>query len=287
MEERPALLVGAMILAFVIAIGIASRFGGPNSVSSSGESTAKTPVKKFRAKPGTARENARALVSDVPSATESKVNPSRSREAKRREVWNPPEEERARSVIGAEVARAVDAGLSAASVGEGIAHLRDRLAESDSPQGRSSLYGALGLLYAREGNLEEMREAFRMAGSTSLSDAERVESLYEHAQALLEIGRPREVLDVVARGRLDELTLSTRRLQLRLLAGFAHEELGEYDAAASVYEDVMARVSGAGGEDLEGVYRQAGLRATRVFTASGKKKDAARIRRVMKNRVNS
>jgi hypothetical protein len=139
-------------------------------------------------------------------------------------------------------------------------------------------------LYAREGNEQEMNEAFGMAARTSLNDAERAEAVYRHTKALLEMDKPEAVLAAIEAARVGDLEVSSRQLQIRVVEAIAHEQLGDKQKAAALFEDVVIQAQQgkqAGRADLDSVTRQAALRAYRMYDALGDKAGVVRVRRAL------
>lgn len=277
MDKRSALLIVVFLAIFGLALFLAWRVGGGEFTA---DSKPKTPVKKFRAAPGTMRENARAIVSDVPSEPTENAEPAGARGDV--QTWSEPEKPSVTEQVKEEVANLVDEALHARSLSEGVANIRNNLDQLKTPEGRSHLYTSLGTLYARDGAVDEMQDAFEMAARTSLSEAERMEATYRHVKALLDMDRPREALRVIEETRLDDAAISARALQIRMVEGIAREELGEIATAAATFEEVIDLAKQGkriGRPDLDSVYRQAALRAHRAYQAMGDKAGLIRVRR--------
>lgn len=288
MNNRPGLLVGILLAIFAFALLVAWQTGMGRSNVATGEPGA--PVKKFRAEPGTMRENARAIVSDVPSAPSDgpsegpKASAPVSSEPKKIETWSEPVEPTLTEKVTREVGALVDEAMNARSITEGVQHIRGRLERMDSPEGRSSLYASMGILYAREGDEQEMTEAFEMAARTSLNDAERAEAIYRHTKALLELEKPEAALAAIEAARVGELETSSRALQIRVVEAIAHEQLGDKAKAAALFEDVVIQGqqgTQAGRADLDSVTRQAAMRAVRTYDELGDKAGVIRVRRAL------
>lgn len=281
MDRQSWTLILSVLFAFLLAMGLASRYGAGSGGSKgggskSGASTA--PVKKYRAPPGKMRKNARALVSSVPSVKTGK--PRDSSKARRDiEVWgrlDSSEKVRSREE------RAAEAALGSFDPSSGIAMLTAAIDESSNPSWE--VYAALGELYVRSTseNRAEMEVAFAEAMKLAGSREDRLEVVRRHAQTLRGMGELQEALKLLSDTSMGEGTVSAKSIELSVLKGGLLEQLNDRDLALAAYEDAMKSTEAFGIEhrsETSSTYRQAALRLARIYRDRNDSRGASRVRR--------
>lgn len=297
-EDKPYMVVVGVVGIFLLALaGAALLSGGVGGSSSSSTST--TPVKKFRAKPGTQRENARAIISDAPSIPSDNQSPGDSSTTPQKpiEVWgrfDSPDEEAIPRMASEELTPRTpseDAAWSALehpSTEEAIESLTGQLEVLDDSQAASDLYSALGTLYARQGRFEtgEVEAAFAQALKAAVSDAQRIGVEYEEAKALMQHGEAARALETIRKLEGKDLPDARMRAELSVMEGMALEKSGDVEGAIASYESLLDEGLGADGEKdrgILGIYRQAALRLTRIYRKLGREEDAEKVARSVRN----
>jgi len=291
MDNKPYMAVVGVVVVFVLALGGAALFsGGGGGASSSGS---REPVKKFRAKAGTQRENARAIISstpDLPSENQS-GGASSSTPQKPIEVWgrlDSPDEgetsratpERARPRTASEAT--AQSALENPSTEEAVRDLVEALEALKDARGASELYSALGTVYARQGRLKtgEAGEAFAQAVASAETEEQRVGVYYAEAKALMQYGEAGDALETMRKLDVKALPEGRMRVELRVMEGMALENTGETEQAMKAYEEVLDdALDGENQADGEivNVCRQAALRLSRIYRKLGRESDAKQV----------
>lgn len=287
MERKSAIVLAALVFSFFAALGLAARYGG----GTSGTKGSPQAVKKLRAKPGTMRENARAIVSSVPSKKSESPGGGGAGGSggagrdKPLEIWGrldspssgPPEER-------SEAARVADEALGAASAEEGIERVLASLTGVEGVAEASRLYGALGSLYARQDPVDVAlaQQAFGRAVASARTTEEREEAVCRQVKALIRLGRNGPALDALAGWAVGEGVLTARRLEMGVMLGILYEEAGDSQKALQAYEDTMDWAIGTeerANAEIANVFRQAGLRLARLYRRLELPREAARVSR--------
>lgn len=287
MEKRPLVILIAMIFGFTAAMVLAARYGG-GTASNSGESGQSTATKKLRAKPGTERKNARAIV----SSTAAKQSPSSGNGGHTRseplEVWGRPKLSEPSTSPKTEAERIAGEALNAASPEEGVEQILERLSEPGAEESPdvSRLYATLGTLYARREplDLEAMRHAFERAVSAAATPGETEEAVYRQAKAMMQLGQDDLALRALTGAPPGDGPVTARGLELGVMRGMAFEKAGDTEKALAAYEETMESAVKGGensSEAIASVFRQAGLRLARLHRRLGQTQEANQVARHM------
>lgn len=279
MEKRPGIVLIVILSMFVIGLVFASFLGDePGTAASSG--------KRFRAKPGTMRQGARALVSKTAPRNEKKVK--RTGKGKTMDGWAAPENLVKQKKAAAESGHAVTtSALSAPSSETGIQMISEALTETTSPSEQSQLYSSLSLLYAQEDekNLEGIRQALNKAFQLAQTEEDRHEAYLAEVQILLNMGH-----DSAAQKRLEKTFEEAGQptepgLHMGVMLAKIYEEAGEREKAEARYRHVMDQWMQSGkrfSDQAANIYRQACLRLARLYRKSGKETEAKAVAQEMK-----
>lgn len=272
MDKNPYMLLVLIVGAFAFALGGAFYFGERDGTTRSTASTPSAPIKKFRAKPGTERKNARALTSSVPSVKEETTD-------RPIEVWgsldkSPPEPPRTKSQ------RIVDAALESADPKHAIAMISEQLAKEGEGGEGARLHAALGLVLSQIEPVDAVavERAFSDAYRLVETDENRYSVVTQHAKSYLRLGDYDRALAIVDDVDFERAQPSQSFLELAVLKGVTLERLGNAEEAEAAFRWTM-RMAESGGDvhKFEGVYRQAGLLLVRLCRAQGRARDATRI----------
>ncbi len=284
MEKNPAVLLVVLVISFTVAIGLASLFGGSQGSSGSSKA-APAPAKKIRARPGTERTNARALLGSTPSLPSGETGPKGSQDKKPTEVWG--HLAKSREEVQKSVAeRIAEEALNRSSAKEGIEQLRERLASGNSSAESAELFSAMGMLYARMKpvDLDVIREAFAMARSSAQTPEQRIEVMYQEARAFMALEQAELALQAMAGIPEDPGEAAARRVEVGILKGIAHETTGNRDKAVESYEAALRVATDskeAPDSDMANAYRQGALRLSRLYRKEGNDANANRVTREM------
>ena len=284
MEKNPTVLLVVLLISFAVAIGVASQFGGSQAASGSSKA-APAAAKKLRAKPGTQREKARALLGSTASLPSGETGSKGSQNKKPTEVWG--HLAKSREEVQKSVAqRIAQEALSGSSANEGIERIRERLASGNDSAESAELFSAMGMLYARMKpiDLDVIREAFAMARSSAQTPEQRIEAIYREAKAFMALEQTELALQAMNGIPEDPGEAVSRRVELGILRGIAYESAGNRDKAVESYEAAL-RVAIESKEspysDMAYAYRQGALRLSRLYRKEGDDPNADRVTREM------
>lgn len=274
-QRKQTLIVIFVILGLVAALGVAYQIGQSQGAGSA--SAYSKPVKKFRARPGTERENARALYSSVPSAPEETTD-------RQVDVWG--------SLDSDDKAPPAKRGLTATftngiSPEESVEQIKVRMAElpesaSDSLRAQLEAAMAFLLLQTEDPDTEAAERAFARAGELAATPDGRVNVARFQAKALLLSEDYDDVLEVTAPERFIGAELGAARLEVELIRGMAMEELDRQEEAERVYRSIFETAMDgdlAASWEARGVVRQSALRLGRMYRAAGEETKAVGVSR--------
>lgn len=271
-KQQTYLLVGLFVV-FSATIGAAYWYSG---VEQSAKASS-APVKKFRAKPGTERENARALLNSAPSAPEETT-------ARPIKVWGSLERDDGPKKKELKVVEAV---LDLDDAEAGIEQLRNLLEGRDEELSASSLsyvHAALASLYLQTEPPDTARgeEAYERALEEAADVAAYISVVHTYADGLLEVGRFARLAEVTELDGFEVYPLSAALLEIGVFRGVALEQLGRPEDAQSAYEQVISVAIGSDGDMSKGasnVFRQASLRLARIYRVQGRSGEAKAVAR--------
>ena len=281
MNDRPYALILGLLGALALAMAAAWYFGGAQQGPIAGSAATET----FRAKAGTQRENARALIS-----SREHVDGKEGTRADPVEVWGRFDDSEADGVrrdSPEESLRLAEEVLADLSTEDAMSVLR---AEAELTESPSALYTAMGVLYARDNPYDttQVEDAFALALSTASTPDERSYVVFQHARVLLERGLNDDLVALLDRTRPENLELSTRTAQIEILRANALWNSGNTHGAESVLQRLVDRTevdSLVEDAEFQSVYRQASMRLVRMYKESGNQAAADEVRRAMKSRL--
>lgn len=234
------------------------------------------------------RTNARALASSTPSIPDKPADNGEARD-ERLEIWGglgSPPEDGPTPEFRAELSRALDGERPQKSVEQLLQQL------SDAQEGAEAalLYSSLGTLYANHDppDVALVQETFDRALASAATDVQRVDVIYGMAQAYLKLGQTQRAIESLKGAPDGQEVVSRHAFELGVLEGMALERSGKLDGAQQSYSAVLKRLDDLGPEAtraMESVYRQAGLRLSRVYKKLGKKTEAGRVARQVRERL--
>jgi len=274
-QRRQTILVLALIGVFAVTVGVAYWFG--EGSASTTTTTASAPVKKFRAKPGTERKGARALLSSVPSLPEETTN-------RPIEVWGSLEPEKTRDEADrarAEIAADLEPSVSSQ---QGLREdIKLALAMGDHDNA-AYLQAALAaqLVDSNPPQPELADEAFQEALSHASGPESAVFVVAVYAQALHESESHQRVTEVTELSAFEAYPFSSRLLQVALLRGMAFEQLESPEEALSAYEqafDAARRTEADRLARASDVLRIVSLRLARLHRELGNSAEATAVAR--------
>lgn len=264
MKDRPYVLVAALVGALALAIAAAWYFGSAQKTPI----TATTATQTFRAKSGTQRENARALVS-----SREHVDGKEGTGTAPVEVWGRLGEGGEPSPGGSpeRSRRLADEVLADLGVEEGLAVLQVELERTDAP---SALYAAVATLYARSQLYDNQRveDAFALALSTAQTSDERINVIYRQAKVYLERGRASDLLELLKRTRPEAAAFSTRAAEIEIMRANALWSVNELTSSMATLEALLSRSEideMLNEPEFVNVYRQAVTRLIRLYRETG------------------
>lgn len=272
MQDKSTIVVLALCAMFVFATAIA-YFYANNDQS---VRAAHTDLDKlaYRAKPGTQRENARALTRPGERNTTGGESEAET------DVWGKfdgPDDESdhvSRNDGTFQVARSEPDGKHSSS---GPA----AQAENEMAVVFQERLDALteGLL---RGDLSEaeMERRYQDALDAAASRDQKYLAACYYARVWLTAGNYRKLLEVTSDAPIQERDVTPETMELLLMKGMAQESLGDADGAIVSYGDVLERIVLRGessNQELTNVYRQAALRQTRLYRELGQHDQADHV----------
>lgn len=272
MSENPIWIIVGTFMALMVMFGAAFYFEQRQTETSTSPAAQK-PVKKFRAKPGTERENARALVSSQPSVSEEKTKEDI-------DVWGSLEKDEASPKTTTE--SVVSAAFSSGSPEEGARLLLEELRTPGEIKQPGLIYASLAAMYwsMDPPMTEEAEKALALAWSTATTPMGKLEATYAQASYDLSKGDIESMMKTLDRLSDLDVPLTSHTLELGVMLGIGYESLGMMDEARIAYESVMKDA-----EDVDitkhraaaDVYRQAGLRLAAWHRTQGDPREAKTV----------
>lgn len=275
-EQVQNFVLIALLLVLGTGMGIAYWFGGDRGPV--GASTPAAPVKKFRADPGTERENARALVSSLPSVKEETTD-------RPIEIWGSLDEDDAPESVAY---RAASDSIEGLTPEEALESLSAQLDSGDvRGEERAHLEATLGLalLSVEPRDTEAARDAFARAFKACADGDARVGLAVVYADVLFARDEHEELVELLKDGRFVGATFTPARLRLEALRGLALDALGRPDQARAAYERAFASAlksdvkESARGRDAA---RVIAMRLARHYREDGRREDAIAVSRKMR-----
>lgn len=272
-EKRQTYLIFVMLGVFAFTIGAAYLY----SEREQSATVSSAPVKKFRAKAGTERENARALVSSAPSAPEETTK-------KPIEVWGSLDRDEPARKKEREAVRVLveldDPEAAMTLIFEQIENPK----EDATPSSTAYLYAALAAQYVQLEPPDSARaeEAYAIALARVGDSSTHIYVVYLYADALLKAGDFERLSEVTELDGYEFYSPSAAVLELGVFRGVAFEQLGRTDEALLAYEQVVALAIASGGglsEKASNIFRQASLRLARAYRAQGMTGEARAVAR--------
>ncbi len=271
MQDRPYLFIGILLVVMAIAALVASLIGSGDFSRSSSTSNG-----TFRAKPGTQRESAKALVNEGREYGDSGKPGTSTSEV---EVWGRFESSSGAGESAGDAGERVEDILEYKPAAQAITELEAEIARSEAP---SELYAALGLLYAiEEGSDSERAEsAFLLALSTARDDAEVLEAAYFQMKVYLAQEEYQVILDLLDRVQPDTSPFEARALEVEIMRANAQAGTGDSEKAVETLKQILDRRDAGEMEpesSVENVFRQAGLRLMRLYRSLGRDDEAEKV----------
>lgn len=274
MWQKPWFVILVTILLLSLMGAVAYYFGQQQSVERAESKL--VPVKKFRAKEGTERENAQALTSSQRGEKEEmgegtmEVMGSLER----------PDEREPKT----RTEQAIEEALDAETPEAGIRTLLERLQSAGEHEQKALIYAGLAALYrALDPPMhEEAERALDYAWRHAETPSEKSEVAYSQASYDLARGDFEGVLETMTRVEDVELPASDQSLELGVMMGVAYEQLGMVADAEAAYEATMAQAQQVGlgrHESVADVYRQAGMNLAMLYRRSGDESKAQKLAR--------
>lgn len=274
-ERQQTYMVLVLLVVFTIAIGGAYWYSNRSASASTAASS--EPVKKFRAKEGTERENVRALVSSVPSVPEETTDAPI-------DIWGSfesadPEDESIRLKI--REAQALDEPGKAIEV---LILLLEEESVEASGSGPAYIHALLAGQYARTDppDLDPAEAAYGKALQLAVGPEAHIFVVHAYAQGLLEgqsFERAAEITEIVG---FESYPMNAVLLEVGTIRGIALESLGRADEAQTSYQLVVDVSIGSGGDmslKASNVFRQASIRLAALYTTQGKSSEAKAVAR--------
>lgn len=272
-DKRQLYLLTLLLFVFGLSI-LGAYFYGERDQTATASSA---PMKKFRAKEGTERKGARALVSSRPSVPEETTS-------RPIDIWGSFERDdagvREKREFVEDAIRRDDPEAAIEKLLEGL----EQGADEQSGMDAAYTYAALASLYLLidppDPALAE--EVYAQALKAARDAPSHVLVVNVFAGALLHTDRFERLVEVTELGSYESYPFSARLLEIGVLRGLALEKLDRPEAASASYQQAIDAAIGSGsglGEEAANVFRQASLRLARLYRAQGKPSEANAVAR--------
>ncbi|MFP4500137.1 MAG: hypothetical protein ACLFTT_03980 [Candidatus Hydrogenedentota bacterium] len=290
MDRKQGIIVGFVFLAIFWGAGITLYLSNNRDTRSASQTAHRAP--RFTAKPGTARKNARALVSsERGGGLDSYVAQDDADDAGEQPIevdsLSKSQEEFSRDLV----ARAVAAAKAAPTKQAAAMQLRDALDQATQDDHRTRLFLALGRLYLEDPahSSKAAREQFdaAIAAGGRLDDV--LMAAWEKARLLRVAGENetarRFLEDILERtqGARQEERGSAGFLRVRMLQADLDRDAGNMEAAEAGYSaivDSVTRTAAPAPEpEVLDAYSIAAQRLVHLYRGQGRDADADRISR--------
>lgn len=287
-EERQQYAIALFVLVtLVVTIGVAMLLGGRQKGQGLQSS------QRFTAKPGTMRENAVALSSSKRQTDEQPGGASgapsgNGGDASGAQQEVPAEEQkplRVRSLSPEEAAaespeeQSIREALNDLSPERGIEKLEALLETELNDDDRARVHAAIAKLCGQLDTPDMARQdqALQLAQAFASSPDAVLDTARTHAEILAQRGDYPGAMSRIRAARDGMGAASAERATLGVLLGGLLETQGDASAAEDAYAAAFKDAREAGSQDGEGreeVLRQAGMRLSRMFRASGRGAEA-------------
>jgi tetratricopeptide (TPR) repeat protein len=277
-DKKQATIIAVVGLG-VFALMIAAAYFGQKS---SGSSTQGGATKRFTAKAGTTRENARVLTSKR-APTEESGNSGSGDDSKPLDSWRDPKTGKPVSEAPkSEAEQLAEDATEGLPTEDGIRQLEDALIFPRDQEGSTRLKVALAKLYARlddvgvDKALATYDEALANAPTPALRDYVAQES----AKMLMQRDEPELAQERLTAALAEAAPPSLPRLQLGLLLGKLQEKKGANTEAESIYKRTLEEglsLLGAQDERVRGVVRLTGMRLSALYRSSDRAVEAEQV----------
>ncbi len=287
MQQHPMIMVGLIILFFAAVVALAAYFG-----STSQPNTPIDTSTTFFAKPGKMRPNVQILTSKKKTVPKVKKKGDERRKGASDydKISSAASMSRDPADNLTEEERTLREALNTFEPREEIEKVKQALAATEAASEAHEMYTALGILYGRldPPRIDEAKEAFDRAKALADSNATLHEIARREAAVLVSLGHAQQALACVNRALSYQYEGDTTVawLELNVIKGKLEESIGNMDRAENAYLTVIERifdVTDTAEPGVEGVYRQACLRLTRLYNNTGREKEAKRVKRKMKH----
>ncbi len=288
MQQHPVIVVTLIVLFFAVAVALAAYFGSTSRHNIGIDSST-----TFFAKSGKMRRNVQVLTSKkktVPKVKGKKQDGRGNGANDYDKISSAASMSHEPAANLTEEERTFREALNTLEPRKGIEKVKQGLATAEAASEAHELYTALGVLYARldPPEIDESKEAFDRAKALADSNATLQKTARREAAMLVSLGHAQQALACVNRSLSydHEGDTTVAWLELNVIKGKLEENIGNMDRAEDAYLTVIERVfdvPDAAEPGIEGVYRQACLRLTRLYNNTGREKEAKSIKRKMKH----
>jgi tetratricopeptide (TPR) repeat protein len=184
----------------------------------------------------------------------------------------------------------VMAALNAISADDGLRHLADAAATLTAQDAAADIYTAAAKLYLRSQppNTDAAWAALQQGAAHATNPNEKAQVALAQATFLEQTGRPAEASQFLRDQFSDADEATSGTVQGLLQLGGLEEADGNADAAANAYTravDLAIGLLRSKDSEASGLYRQAVMRLSRLYRATGKTKEAEAIVEAMRARL--
>jgi len=280
MLKNPIILSILVLFSFVITLGGAYLLGQKKGSATSSQASLSENQKRLRAKPGTERENARAI-------TTSRKSNETDRTDEKADTWGSMDKEKnSEPETPSPSQTEAKEALENLPIEHSIQKISAIILNEEADDEVAVPYAMLGYLYSvSESDFQELSaQAFENATELAKTDSQRVDVVFYHTKALLHQEKQREALALIGDLELRSIPQNTHYFELTILAATALEDLKEVDKAITTYVQLMDTIKTHKlNEDpeVDNVYRMAAYKLSMLYRKNGQDTSALALARQM------
>lgn len=275
-------IIAGSILGLLVLLIIAQYFSSQKRIDQ--EEAKRVPVKQLTAKEGTERANAKALTS-----SQAKLDSPNTESISPDKVWGDLENPKKDRVL-TRTEQAIQTASEAKTPEEAIHILLKRLEEMDGNQQKSLLFSSLSTYYPSldPPMHDEAEKAHELSWRYAQTKNEEMLAAYHQADYHMAMQNYEQVIKDIDRLGTETLPITHQSLEISMMLGIAHEQLGATEEAKASYKHLMKETRSMGlqkHEAIANVYRQAGMKLALIYQQEGNTREAHALARSVQEAI--
>ena len=281
-KYKTHLIVIGSIFGLLILLIIAQYFSSQKQIKQ--EEAKRVPIKQLVAKEGTERANAKALTS-----SQAKLDSPDSESIDKEKIWGDLENPKKKRIL-TRTEQAIQKASEADTPEEAIRILLKRLEEMDGNQQKSLLFSSLSTYYPSldPPMHDEAEKAHELAWRYTQTKDEEVLAAFHQADYHMAMQNYPQVIKDIDRLGTDTLPITQQALEISMMLGIAHEQLGATEEAKASYKHLMKEARNMGlqkHKTIANIYRQAGMKLALLYQHEGNTKEAHALARSVQEAI--